>query len=545
MAKILLHGNDARQALGRGVAKLARAVRGTLGPRGMNAIIDRPLGTPMISRDGAAIAREIELEDPFENMGAQVVREVAKQTSEVAGDGTTTATILAAAIVEEGLTRLAEGASAAELAAGLEAAAACIAERLRRDARPLRDAADLHAVAVIAANEVKLGALVARALERIGPAGILTVEEGSGLETTLELVEGMTFDRGYISHHMLTDIERMQAVLDEPDILMTDLALQGDADLDVVERLIDDRRHPLLIIAEEVSPAAVVRLLRGRDRGLPPVVAIHPPEYGHWRKAMLEDIAILTGGRVIARDLGGRVADLEPRDLGAARQVRIGSDFTMIAGGAGDPAAIDGRRRQIARQIEFAPPNVERDKLEMRLAKLSSGSAILYAGGATPAERRRRAQLAEDAVCATRGAMEKGITAGGGTALVQAAQALSALEAELSQAKREGVALLRSALARPLAVIAANAGLDPEYAVAQVSVAPVGTGLDARNGKLCDLFAAGVIDPAKVGIAALRNAVSIAGLILTTDTLVADRPDREDPTAGPARGGGAERLGMT
>jgi chaperonin GroEL len=545
MTKILLHGDSARQALGRGVAKLARAVRSTLGPRGMNAIIDRPLGTPMVSRDGAVIAREIELEDPFENLGAQVVREVAKQTNEIAGDGTTTAIVLAAALVEEGLARLADGVSAVELVAGLEAAADCIVAQLRRDARPLRDAADLRSVAVIAANEEKLGTLVAGALERIGLAGVLTVEEGSGLETVLEFVEGMTFDRGYLSHHMLTDVERMQAVLDEPDILMTDLKLQGDADIDAIERLSDDRVRPLLVIAEEVSPNLVVRLLRRRDRGLPPVVAIHPPEYGHWRKAMLEDIAILTGGRVVARDLGGRIADLGPRDLGAARQVQIGSDFTIIAGGAGDPAAIDARRRQIARQIELAPPNVERDKLEMRLAKLSSGSAIIYAGGATPVERRRRAQLAEDAVCATRGAMEEGIAAGGGTALVQAAPALAALEAELGQAAREGAALLRRALACPLAVIAANAGLDPERAVAQVSAAPVGTGLDARSGKVSDLFAAGVIDPAKVGIAALRNAASVAGLILTTDTLVADLPDREDPTAGPARGGGAERLGMT
>jgi chaperonin GroEL len=545
MAKMLLHGDDARQALGRGVAKLARAVSGTLGPRGMNAIIDRPLGTPIVSRDGAAIAREIELEEPFENMGAQVVREAAKQTNEVAGDGTTTATVLAAALVEGGLARLAEGASAVEVVAGLEAAAACVAEQLAGQARPLRDAGEVRAVAVIAANEERLGSLVAEALGRIGSAGVVTVEEGSGLETALEFVEGMTFDRGYLSHHMLTDIERMQAILDQPGILMTDLKLQDAEDVDAIERLINDRGRPLLVIAEEVSPSAVVRLLRRREPGLVPVVAIHPPEYGHWRKAMLEDIAILTGGRVVARDLGGRIAEVEARDLGTALQVRVGSDFTMIAGGAGDPAAIEARRRQIARQIEFAPPNVERDKLEMRLAKLSGGSAILYAGGATPVERRRRAQLAEDAVCATRAAIEEGVAAGGGAALVQAAHALSGLEAKLGPAARQGAGLVRLALARPLATIAANAGLDPDAAVAQVSGAQAGMGLDARSGRFCDLFAAGVIDPAKVGIVALRNAASVAGLILTTDTLVADKPDPEDPTAGPARGGGAERLGMT
>jgi chaperonin GroEL len=545
MPKILLHGDDARQALGRGVAKLARAVCGTLGPRGMNAIIDRPIGSPIISRDGAAIAQEIELEDPFENMGAQVAREVAKQTNEVAGDGTTTAMILAAALVEEGLARVAEGAGAVELVAGLEAAAACVCERLRQEARPLRNAKEARAVAVIAASEERLGGLVAEALERIGPDGVLTVEQGAGLETVLELVEGMTFDRGYLSHHMVTDVERMQVVLDQPDILMTDLTLQSESDVDAIERLIDERRRPLIVIAEEVSPACVVRLLRRRDRGLPPVAAIHPPEYGHWRKAMLEDIAILTGGRVIARDLGGRLAALEPRDLGGARQVRIGFDFTMITAGVGDPASIEARRRQVARQIEFAPPNVERDKLEVRLAKLSSGSAIIHAGGATPVERRRRAQLAEDAVCATRAAIAEGIAAGGGTALLQAAPALSALEAELTPVARLGAALVRHALTRPLATIAANAGLDPDVVVARVGAAPVGIGLDARTGTFGDLFASGVIDPAKVGIVALRNAASVAGLILTTDTLIADKPDRDDPTAGPARGGGAERLGMT
>jgi chaperonin GroEL len=544
MPKIMLHGDEARRALGRGVAKLARAVRGTLGPRGMNAILDRPLGSPLVSRDGAAIAREVELEDPFENMGAQVAREVAKQTNELAGDGTTTATILAASLVEGGLAAIEEGASAVDLVAGLEAAAASIGEWLHRGARALRDGKEIQAVATIAANEERLGGLVAKALERIGPGGVLTVEEGSGLDTVLELVEGMTFDRGYLSHHMVTDIERMQAVLEEPDILMTDLKLQSEADLDAIERVIDDRRRSLLVIAEDVSPPAVARLMKRRDRGLPPVAAIHPPEYGHWRKAMLEDIAILTGGRVVARDLGGSLATLEPRDLGAARQVRIGADVTMITMGAGDPVTIEARRRQIARQIELAPPNVERDKLEMRLAKLSGGSAILYAGGATPAERRRRAQLAEDAVCAARAAVEVGIAAGGGTALLQAAPALAKLESELGADGRRGVALVRQALAQPLATIAANAGLDPDLVVARVSEAPSGTGLDARSGTFRDLFVAGVIDPAKVGIVALRNAASIAALILTTDTVIADRRDPEDPTAGPARGGGAERLGM-
>ncbi|MDQ2803734.1 MAG: chaperonin GroEL, partial [Pseudomonadota bacterium] len=393
MPKILLHDEAARQALARGVAKLTRAVRGTLGPRGMNAIIDRPIGTPIISRDGISIAQEIELEDPFENMGAQVLREVAKQTNEVAGDGTTTATVLANAMVQQGLACLRDGGSPnavspVELAHGITAAVECVNEALRQAARPLRDGAEARAVAIIAAGEQTTGTLVADALARIGPDGVLAVEFGATVETVLEVVEGMTFDRGYLSHHMVTDVERMQAVLDEPDIVMTDLKLTTEAEIDAIERLVEGHNRPLLIIAEEVAPVCVIRLLRRRDAGRPPAAAIHPPEYGHWRKSMLEDIAIVTGGRVIARDLGGRIEALEPRDLGRARQVRIAGDRSVISAGAGDPAAIAARRQQVARQVELAAPNVERDKLEGRLAKLSGGSAIIHVGGATPAEQR-------------------------------------------------------------------------------------------------------------------------------------------------------------
>ncbi len=543
MAKILLHDAAARQALGQGVAKLARAVRGTLGPRGMNAIIDRPIGTPIVSRDGVSIAQEIELADPFENMGAQVLREVAKQTNEVAGDGTTTATVLADALVQQGLACLAAGASPVELVAGLEAGVEAVSAALRGAARKLRGAEEARAIAVIAANDERTGALVAEALERIGPDGVLTVEYGTTVETTLDVVEGMSFDRGYLSHHMVTDVERMTAVLDEPDILMTDLKLQTEAEIEAIERLVETRRRPLLIVAEEVAPSCVIRLLRRRDRDGRPVAAIHPPEYGHWRKAMLEDSAILTGGRVIARDLGGRLEDVEAADLGSARQVRVAADLTTIVAGRGDPAAIAARRRQVQRQIELAPPNVERDKLETRLAKLGGGSAIIAVGGATPVEQKRRAQLIEDAVNATRAAIAEGIVAGGGTALLQAAPALARLEAELGSAAWQGASLLQRALAAPLATIAVNAGLDSNAMVARVAGASAGTGLDARRGRVVDLFAAGVVDPVRVAVTAVRNAASVAGLILTTDTLVATKPEHDDPTAGPARGGGAERLG--
>ena len=543
MPKILLHDNEARAALGRGVAKLARAVRGTLGPRGMNAVIDRPIGTPIVSRDGVSIAHEIELEDKFENMGALVLREASRQTNEVAGDGTTTATVLADAMVQQGLAALAAGARPVELVQGLEAAVACVEAALRDAARPLRDEAEARAVATIASNEATTGAIVADALARIGADGVLTVEHGSTVATVLEIEEGMTFDRGYLSHHMVTDIERMQAVLDAPDILMTDLKLQTEAEVAAIEALVDQRARPLLIIAEEVAPACVIRLLRRRERGQKPVAAIHPPEYGHWRKAMLEDIAIITGGRVIARDLGGRIEDVCLADFGSARQVRVTADRTVIVAGGGAAEAVAARRQQVHRQLELAPENVERDKLEMRLAKLSGGTAVIFAGGATPVEQKRRAQLIEDAVNATRAAIAEGIVAGGGTALLQAAPAVAPLEGELSPAAWLGAAMLQRALAAPVATIAANAGLDPDAAVRRVASSPPGVGCDARTGQFGDMIAAGVADPVRVSIAAMRNAASVAALILTTDTLIASKPEYTDPTAGPALGGGAEKLG--
>jgi chaperonin GroEL len=530
MPKMMLHDDEARAALGRGVAKLARAVRGTLGPRGMNAIIDRPIGTPLISRDGVSIAAEIELPDRFENMGAQVLREVSMQTNAVAGDGTTTATVLADALVQKGLAALAQGENAVELAAGLEMALGQVIEALRLQARPLRDEEELRAVATIAAGGAATGALIAEALRRAGASGIVTVENSPSVETSLEVAEGMNFDRGYISHHMVTEIERMQAVLDNPLILMTDLKLQTAEEIAAIRALAGT--HPLLIIAEEVAPAAVMALLAARN-GVPSA-AIHPPEYGNWRRATLEDIAIATGGRVISRDLGGTIGGASRDDLGSARQARIGADMTAIIGGGGDAAAIAARREQIHRQIGLAANNIDRDKLEQRLARLSGGTATIYAGGVTPVAQKRHAQLIEDALAAARAALAEGVVAGGGTALAQAA-------AKLDGAANGG-ALLKEALMAPLAVIAGNAGLDAAGMVAHVAGAPAGTGLDARCGRLVVMEEAGIVDPVLVSISAIRNAVSVASLILTTDTLIADRPEFADPTAGAARGGGAELL---
>lgn len=543
MPNIMLHDDEARQALGRGVAKLARAVRGTLGPRGMNAIIDRPIGTPIISRDGVSIAAEIELEDPFENMGAQVLREVSKQTNEIAGDGTTTATVLADALVQEGLSCLAKGANPVELVEGLEFGAAEVVMALKAAAVPLADAEALRAVAVVAANDERTGQLVADALERVGENGLVDVEYGTTVETVLDVVDGMAFDRGYLSHHMITDVEKMQVVLDQPLILMTDQRLQTQDEVGVLLGLAGEAKRPLLIIADEVAPACVVTLLAWREKHGIPVAAIHPPEYGHWRKAMLEDISILTGGRVIARDLGGRLEAVERRDLGVARQVRIASNQTVISAGGGDPALIGARRQQVARQYELAPQNVERDKLKERLSKLSGGTALLQVGGATPVEQKRRLHLVEDAIHAARAAIEEGVVPGGGIALLRAAATLDSVIGRYEGTVREGVRLLQRAMQQPLKHIAANAGLDGAAAVRRALDAAPGVGLDARDGRFVDLAAAGIIDPVKVSYSAVRNAVSVAALILTTQTLIAKKPDVVDPTLGPALGGGAERLG--
>ena len=542
MAKMMLHDQAAREALGRGVAKLAKAVRGTLGPKGMNAIMDRPIGTPIVSRDGVSIASEIELEDPFENMGAQVLREVSKQTNEVAGDGTTTATVLADVLVQDGLRLLAGGANPVELVEGLEEAAAEAIAALKRAATAVDGVAGLRAVASIAANDATLGALVAEAFERAGNHGIVAVEFGATVETTLEVVEGMAFERGYLSHHMVTDVERMQVVLDDAFVLMTDHKIVAMEQLNGVLAMIEKSGRPLLIIAEEVAPAVIMQLLAKREKSNFKVAAIHPPEYGHWRKAMLEDIAIATGGKVISADLGGKVERAELSDLGGARQVRISSSKTLITAGRGEPRKISARREQVMRQYEAAPENIERDKFQERIAKLSGGTAMILAGGATPVEQKRRTQLIEDSINATRAAIEEGVAPGGGIAMLRAAPQLEQLIGNLSGSKRQGAELLQRALSRPLFFIAANAGLDGEAEVAKAARAKNGHGLDARSGESVDMIKAGIIDPVKVAYSAVRHAASVAGLILTTQTLIAKKPDDYDPTAGPALGGGAERL---
>jgi chaperonin GroEL len=542
MAKMMLHDSQAREALARGVAKLAKAVSGTLGPKGMNAVMDRPIGTPIVSRDGVSIAAEIELECPFENMGAQVLREVSKQTNEVAGDGTTTATVLANYLVQDGLALLAAGANPVELVEGLELAVDETIAALKRSAKSVDGAKGIRAIATIAANDLKLGEMVAEAFARAGNHGIVAVEFGSTVETTLEVVEGMAFERGYLSHHMVTDVERMQVVLDEPYILMTDHKILTIDELNGVFALIEKSGRPLLIIAEEVAPPVIMMLLSRREKSNFKIAAIHPPEYGHWRKAMLEDIAVATGGRVISKDLGGTVERASLEDLGSARQVRISSSKTLITAGHGKPKVVQARREQVSRQYDAAPENIERDKFLERLAKLSGGTAMILAGGATPVEQKRRAQLIEDSINATRAAIEEGVVPGGGVALIRVAPELDGLIKRLEGSARQGAELVQRSLSQPLACIVANCGRDSKSAVEKVAKASNGYGFDARTGTTVDMIKSGIIDPVKVSYCAMRNAGSVAALILTTQTLIAKKPDNYDPTSGPALGGGAELL---
>jgi chaperonin GroEL len=542
MPKLMLHNSEARRALARGVGRLAAAVEATLGPRGMNAMIDRPIGTPLVTRDGVSIASEIELSDRFENMGAQVVREVSMQTNAIAGDGTTTAIVLANALVQEGIAANERGVKSVDLCKGIDLAVDKVVEALKSRAKPAKGNGVLAAVANIAATDPKLGALVTEAYERVGTEGVITTDYSVTTETTLDVVEGMSFDRGYLSHHMVTDQEKMEAVLERPLILMTDLKIKDPSSLNAVRRIADAARRPLLILAEEMSPEAVVTLVGKEGAGR--YLVVHQPEYGHWRKALMEDLAILTGGRVIARDLGGRLEDVTAEDLGSAERVRTSASYTTIVRGGGVPDAILARRAQVQRQYDVAPPNIEQDKLRERVAKLSGGTAVIYAGGVTPVEQKRTIQLIDDALHAVRAAVEEGVVAGGGSALAQISPVLDELLQTTSGDVAEGIRLVKSVLTRPLSRIALNAGADPAAVVSEVTRVNGGYGYNAATGNYQNMIEAGIIDPVRVTYTALRNAASVAKLILTTETLIGDLHENEiDPTAGPALGGGAERLG--
>jgi chaperonin GroEL len=544
MAKVLLHNGEARRAMATGVAKLAAAVESTLGPNGMNAVIDRPIGTPLISRDGVGIASEIELPDRLENMGAQVAREVSMQTNEAVGDGTTTAMVLANGMVQSGIDLIEGEVKAVDLAKGIDAAVQAVTAALKTTATPIESREQVEDVATIAANDRELGRLVAEAIARVGADGVIVPDYGVTVDSTLDVTEGMSFDRGYISHHMVTDVERMECVLERPYILLTDYKITQPSQIEHIRREVAATGRPLLIVAEEIAREVVVSLLSDDSRlGKGKVAAVHPPDYGHWRRAILDDMAILLGGKVIARDLGLALENTRIEDLGGADKVVVGGQDTVITRGDGDPEAIKARRAQIQRQYEKAPPNIEQDKLRERLAKLTGGTAVIYGGGATPAEQKRIVQLIEDSLHATRAALEDGVVPGGGTALAQSMPELADLLGESQGGTREGVRLVHDVLTRPLAVIAENAGYDSEEVVKRVVQSPRGTGFNARTGNYTEMVPDGVMDPVKVTCAALVNAASIVNLILSTHTLIADLPEHYDPTAGAALGGGAEHLG--
>ncbi|MAC81589.1 MAG: molecular chaperone GroEL [Rhodobacteraceae bacterium] len=541
MPKLMVHGKTARNCLARGVARLAAAVEPTLGPKGLNAMVDRPVGTPLVTRDGVSIASEIELRDRFENMGAQVVREVSMQTNDVAGDGATTAIVLANALIQGGVDLTDSGVKPVDLCKGIDLAVSRVVDAIDQSSRDCEGHPEyLEAVARVSSTDPKLGALVAEAFRRVGREGVISADFGVTIETTMEVVEGMSIERGYISHHMVTDRENMEAVLRHPLILMTDQKILKPELLDNAIAIAESEKRPLLIIAEEIAPEVVIKLLEGGGAGK--YLIVHPPEYGHWRTAMMDDLAILTGGEVLARDLGKRIENVTRAQLGGAEVVRSHASGTSILRGEGDPEAITARRNQVQRQHDVAPPNVEKDKLRERLSKLTGGSAIIYAGGFTPVEQKRTIQLIEDALCAVRAAAEDGVVAGGGTALAQMGTCLDNLDALGDVAK--GIQLVRSILTQPLKRIARNAGADVDAVCQAVLKGDAGYGYNAATGSYGDMYEAGIIDPARVPASALVNAASVATLILTTETLIGDLDEGEaDPTEGPARGGGAELLG--
>ena len=541
MPKLMIHGNEARRALALGVQKLSAAVESTLGPQGMNAMIDRPMGTPLISRDGVSIASEIELFDRFENMGAQVVREVSMQTNDVAGDGTTTSIVLANGMIKSGVALIDKGAKPVELCRGIALAVEATVKALRAAARPVKDHAMLSAVAKISASNAELGGLVAEAFRRVGAQGVITTDYGSGNTSTLEVVDGMSFDRGYISHHMVTNLDEMRAVVLKPYIVLTDIKMKTASQLDTAKAIAAEDGRPLVIISEETSPEVLLTLL-GKD-GPGKFLVVHPPEFGHWRRNMMEDLAILTGGKVLARDLGDSLENITRLEMGSAERIEATNSDTMIIRGNGDPQAIAARRAQVQRLYENAPPNIDKDKLQERLAKLCGGTATILAGGVTPVEQKRTIQLIEDSLNAVRAASEEGVLVGGGVALARVAPSLEELAQTVSGDIRKGVELVQSVLTLPLARIAFNAGAEPNDVVGKVCALPGDHGYNAATGIYEDLMRSGVIDPVRVTCAALQNAGSVAALILTTETLIADLKEDEDPTAGGALGGGAEKLG--
>jgi len=534
MAKQIVYREDARHALERGVNYLADAVRTTLGPKGRNAVLEKKFGSPSITNDGVTIAREIELEDPLENMGAQLVKEVATKTNDVAGDGTTTATVLAHAIVREGLKNVTAGANPMLLRKGIEKAVATATEELKKISKSIESKEAIAQVASISANDEEIGQLIAEAMETVGNDGVITVEESQGMGITLEVVEGMQFDRGYISPYMVTDAEKMEAVLSDPYILITDKKISAINDiLPILEKVVQSGRA-LLLIAEDVEGEALATLVVNKIRGTFICVAVKAPGYGDRRKAMLEDIAVLTGGRVVTEEVGLKLENTTLEMLGQARQVIIGKEETTIVEGKGTQEDIEKRVAQIKRQYEDSTSEFDKEKLQERLAKLAGGVAVIQVGAATETEMKEKKLRIEDALAATRAAVEEGIVAGGGAALVDVIPALNSLEVEGDM--KTGVEIIKRALEEPVRQIAFNGGEEGSVVAQRVKEAEKGIGFNVLTGQYEDMIAAGIVDPAKVTRSALQNAASIASMLLTTEALIADIPE-EKPDLPPMGGG--------
>ncbi|MFA5118348.1 MAG: chaperonin GroEL [Candidatus Omnitrophota bacterium] len=542
MAKQLLFKDEARRKILSGVEQLAAAVKVTLGPKGRNVVLDKKFGSPTITKDGVTVAKEIDLEDPYENMGAQMVKEVAEKTSDIAGDGTTTATILAEAIYREGLKNVTAGANPMALKRGIERAVEKVIDELKKLSKPIKDKKEVAQVASIAANSDKtIGDLISEAMEKVGKDGVITVEEAKSTATTLEVVEGMQFDQGYLSPYFVTDADRMECVLEEPYILIHEKKISSLKDLLPLLEKIARTGKPLLIIAEEVEGEALATLVVNKIRGTFTACAVKAPGYGDRRKAMLEDIAIVTNGKALTEDLGIKLENVDIDDLGRAKRVKIDKENTTIVEGAGKTTAINGRISQLRKQIEDTDSDYDKEKLQERLAKLAGGVAVINVGASTETEMKEKKSRVEDALHATRAAVEEGIIPGGGVGLIRAIPALDSLK--LSGDEKVGVDIVKRALEEPIRQLTGNAGLEGSVVVMNIKKEKTNIGYDVNADAYVDMIEAGIIDPTKVTRSALQNASSIAALLLTTEALVADKPEKEEKMPPMPPGGGMGGMG--
>ncbi|MCC6442457.1 MAG: chaperonin GroEL [Armatimonadetes bacterium] len=537
-AKQLAYDEEARRSLEKGIDKVAKAVGITLGPKGRNVVIEKKWGSPTITKDGVTVAKEIELEDPYENMGAQLCKEVASKTNDIAGDGTTTATVLARAIVTEGLRVVAAGANPMVVKKGIDKAVEVAVEKLKSNSIPVVSRDDVAHVASIAGNDPDIGNFIADAMEKVGKDGVITVEESKGTGTTVEVVEGMQFDKGYISPYFVTDAERMEAVLEDPIILIYEKKISSVQDMLPLLEKVARTGRPLVVISEDVEGEALATLVVNRIRGTLNVAAVKAPGFGDRRKAMLEDIAILTGGRFISEDLGVKLENIELSMLGQAKRITITKEETTIVEGKGTGDAVKGRIAQIRRQIDDTDSDYDREKLQERLAKLAGGVAVIKVGASTETELKEKKHRFEDALSATRAAVEEGVVAGGGTTLINIIPNLAEAKAD-AQDEQTGINIVKRALEEPLRQIANNAGMEGSVVVERIkNMDKAGMGLDARTEEYVDLVQAGIVDPVKVTRSALQNAASIASLVLTTETLVAEKPEPKEKAAPAGPGGG-------